>query len=75
LHPPGTDQFNSQETAAERWRPIHGVESIIISVISMLNDPNIESPANIDAAIEFRDQREQFNKKVRKLTQQSVESL
>ena len=41
----------------------------------MLNDPNIESPANLDAAIEFRDNREVFNKKVRKLTQQSVESL
>mmetsp|Transcript_46934 Transcript_46934/g.34363 ORF Transcript_46934/g.34363 Transcript_46934/m.34363 type:complete len:91 (+) Transcript_46934:214-486(+) len=68
LHPPGTDQFNSQETADERWRPIHGVDSIILSVISMLNDPNIESPANIDAAIEFRDNREVYNKKVRKLT-------
>ncbi len=28
-----------------------GVESIIISVISMLSDPNDESPANIDAAV------------------------
>jgi ubiquitin-conjugating enzyme E2 G1 len=55
LHPPGTDEFNSQETADERWRPIHGVESILISVISMLNDPNVDSPANLDAAVEFRD--------------------
>ena len=75
LHPPGTDSQNSQETAAERWRPIHGVESIILSVISMLNDPNIDSPANLDAAIEFRDNIEAYNKKVRKLTQQSVDSL
>jgi hypothetical protein len=35
----------------ERWRPILGVESIILSVISMLSDPNDESPANIDAAV------------------------
>lgn len=41
----------------------------------MLNDPNVESPANLDAAIEYRDNRENYNKKVRKLTQQSVESL
>ena len=74
LHPPGTDQF-SQETADERWRPILGVESIILSVISMLNDPNIDSPANIDAAVEYRDNRELFTKKVKKLTIQSVESL
>jgi ubiquitin-conjugating enzyme E2 G1 len=41
----------------------------------MLNDPNIDSPANLDAALEYRDSREAYNKKVRKLTQQSVESL
>lgn len=69
LHPPGTDQFNSGETADERWRPILGVESIILSVISMLNDPNISSPANIDAAVEYRDRREDYVKKVKKLTQ------
>lgn len=51
LHPPGEDNMNSQEKAEERWRPILGVESILISVISMLNDPNIESPANLDASI------------------------
>lgn len=75
LHPPGTDQFNSQETADERWRPILGVESVILSVISMLNDPNIESPANIDAAVEFRDDFATYKKKVKKLTQLSVEML
>ena len=51
LHPPGEDNMNSQEKAEERWRPILGVESILISVISMLNDPNIESPANLDASL------------------------
>ena len=68
LHPPGTDEFNTQETADERWRPILGAESILLSVISMLNDPNIDSPANLDAAIEFRDSKESYRKKVRKLT-------
>jgi len=42
-----------QERAEERWRPILGVESIIVSVISMLSDPNDDSPANIDAAVSF----------------------
>ena len=41
----------------------------------MLSDPNISSPANIDAAIEYRDNYEGYKKKVRKLTIQSVESL
>lgn len=35
----------------ERWRPILGVEQVILSVVSMLSDPNDFSPANIDAAV------------------------
>jgi len=34
----------------------------------MLNDPNIDSPANLDAAIELRDNPDAYKKKVRKLT-------
>jgi len=34
----------------------------------MLNDPNIDSPANLDAAIEYRENKENYKKKVRKLT-------
>ena len=51
LHAPGVDEMNAQETAEERWRPILSAESVLLSVISMLNDPNIESPANLDASI------------------------
>lgn len=50
LHAPGDDAM-SGETAAERWRPILGVEAVLMSVVSMLNDPNIDSPANLDASI------------------------
>ena len=75
LHPPGDDVFNPNETSAERWRPILGVEAILLSVMSMLNDPNIDSPANIDAAIQFRDDRHSYLRRVRRLAQKSVESL
>lgn len=51
LHPPGTDAYNEQESADERWRPIIGVEAIIMSVISMLGEPNPDSPANVEAAV------------------------
>lgn len=30
---------------------MHTVESIVMSVISMLSGPNLESPANVDAAV------------------------
>ena len=75
LHPPGEDEFNEQESADERWRPILGVESILVSVISMLNDPNLDSPANIDAANHFKEDKAGYIKKVKKLTQLSVEML
>lgn len=50
LHEPGEDKFG-YEKPEERWLPIHTVESILLSVISMIADPNDESPANVDAAV------------------------
>lgn len=55
LHEPGDDKFG-YEKASERWLPVHTVETILISVISMLADPNDESPANVDAAVSIREQ-------------------
>ncbi|KAJ4795888.1 ubiquitin-conjugating enzyme E2 [Rhynchospora pubera] len=52
LHPPGEDP-NGYELASERWTPVHTVESIVVSIISMLSSPNDESPANIDAAVSY----------------------
>ncbi|KAL6954350.1 Ubiquitin-conjugating enzyme E2 14, partial [Sarracenia purpurea var. burkii] len=49
LHPPGDDP-NGYELASERWSPVHTVESIVLSIISMLSSPNDESPANVEAA-------------------------
>ncbi|EPR61625.1 ubiquitin-conjugating enzyme subfamily protein [Toxoplasma gondii TgCatPRC2] len=73
LHPPGDDVFNEQEKAEERWRPILGVEAILLSVISMLGEPNLESPANIDAAVQYKKDLPEYKKKVRALTRKSVE--
>lgn len=50
LHEPGDDKYG-YEKAEERWLPVHTVETILLSVISMLADPNYESPANVDAAV------------------------
>ncbi|KAL4660589.1 ubiquitin-conjugating enzyme E2 G1 isoform X1 [Arapaima gigas] len=56
LHEPGEDKYG-YEKPEERWLPIHTVETIMISVISMLADPNGDSPANVDAAKEWREDR------------------
>lgn len=75
LHAPGEDVYNQQETAIERWRPILGVEAIIVSVISMLSDPNDDSPANIDAAVMWRNDRTAFKKRVRDIVRRSQEEM
>jgi len=65
--------MNTQESAEERWRPILGVEQILVSVVSMLSDPNDESPANIDAAVQWRNDKAAFKKKVRQIVRKSQE--
>ncbi|VDM51440.1 unnamed protein product [Toxocara canis] len=56
LHAPGDDQWG-YEKPEERWLPVHTVETILLSVISMLADPNRESPANVDAAREMKEKK------------------
>jgi len=73
LHAPGEDKYG-YEHASERWLPIHTVESILISVISMLASPNVESPANVDAAKEYQNNKKEFRKKVLKTVRESQES-
>lgn len=52
-----------------------GAESVLMSVISMLNDPNIESPANLDASLMFRDLRDDYNKKVRVMAAKTLDDI
>ena len=73
LHPPGEDKFNQFESAEERWRPIIGIEAVLMSVISMFSSPNINSPANIDASKQFRDDLKGFKRAVRRTVQASME--
>jgi len=59
LHAPGDDPLG-YESSSERWSPVQSVEKILLSVISMLAEPNCDSPANIDAAKMWRENRPQF---------------
>lgn len=63
LHAPGED-IMSGETSGERWSPAQRVESVLISILSLLDDPEINSPANVDASVMFRDQKDAFKKRV-----------
>ncbi|CAD5220972.1 unnamed protein product [Bursaphelenchus xylophilus] len=74
LHEPGDDHYG-YEKAEERWLPVHTVETILLSVISMLADPNFESPANVDAAKLQRENYPEFKKRVAACVRKSQESF
>ncbi|EEQ89113.1 ubiquitin-conjugating enzyme E2 R [Blastomyces dermatitidis ER-3] len=63
LHTPGDDEM-SGETAAERWSPAQRVESVLISILSLLDDAEVSSPANVDAGIMLRKDPELYKKTV-----------
>ena len=62
----GRDTYGYEQDS-ERWSPSHNVNSILLSIISMLSDPNFESPANIDASVLWKNNPETYKKKVYEL--------
>jgi len=46
---------------------------VLVSVLSMLVDPNLNSPANMDAAVMYKNERDEWKKKVKRLVRKSVE--
>ncbi|CAH8437157.1 unnamed protein product [Schistosoma rodhaini] len=57
LHSPGDDP-QSGELPSERWNPTQNVRTILLSVISLLNEPNIHSAAHVDASVAYRKWKE-----------------
>ncbi|CAM0138725.1 unnamed protein product [Umbelopsis sp. WA50703] len=74
LHPPGDDPV-SGEKAEERWNPTQSVESVLMSIISLLADPNCSSPANVDAGVAYRKDKEQFTAIVRAQVEASKKDI
>jgi ubiquitin-conjugating enzyme E2 R len=61
LHPP-VDDPQSGELPSERWNPTQNVRTILLSIISLLNEPNTFSPANVDASVMYRKWRDSKGK-------------
>ncbi|KAI1182251.1 ubiquitin-conjugating enzyme/RWD-like protein [Nemania serpens] len=74
LHTPGED-VTSGEQASERWSPLQGVESVLRSVLLLLDDPEINSAANVDAGVMYRDSRDAYNKKAREIVDKSKHDI
>lgn len=57
------------------WSPAFNVGTICISIISLLNEPNIYSAANVDASKEFRDDLESYKSKVKALLAEKCQKV
>ncbi|PAA68258.1 hypothetical protein BOX15_Mlig015169g1 [Macrostomum lignano] len=71
LHPPGEDP-TGYESSQERWSPVQSVEKILLSVLSILAEPNADSPANVDAGKMYRDNYDSFVQRARATVRQSL---
>lgn len=61
----------SGELASERWSPAQRVESVLISILSLLDDPEVSSPANVDAGVTLRKDPETYRRLVKESVEQS----
>lgn len=57
----GEDEFGEEDKSV-RWTPTQTIETFLLSILSILDSPNIFSPANVDAGILFRDNKDAYKK-------------
>lgn len=48
-----------------RWSPSYDVQSVLLSVQSLLNDPNTKSPANPEASKLYQENYEEYKRRVK----------
>ncbi|OAL73586.1 ubiquitin-conjugating enzyme E [Trichophyton violaceum] len=74
LHKPGEDEM-SGELASERWSPAQRVESVLISIISLLDDAEVSSPANVEAGVQLRSNPAAYKKRVKAEVERSLKDI
>ena len=62
----GIDEYG-YENLSERWNPSQSVNSILISILSILLSPNFESPANVDASNLWKNNYDAYKKIIYKM--------
>jgi len=68
-----TDGTLCMDLLQDQWSPCHNICTLLTSIQSLLTDPNCASPANPEAAQMYIKERTAYNKRVRKISQKSVE--
>lgn len=58
-----------------KWSPTYDVLAVLLSIQSLLNDPNINSPANIEAADMLKNDKYVYEKIVKETVEQSWQDI
>ena len=59
----------------DSWRPIITLGALLVSIRSLLNDPNFSSPLNSDAASLHGKNKKDYDKKIQEMVQKHATSL
>jgi ubiquitin-conjugating enzyme E2 R len=65
----------SGELASERWSPVQRIESVLISILSLLDDAEVSSPANVDAGVMLRKDAEGYKARVKEDVEASKKDI
>ncbi|KAF3495480.1 hypothetical protein DY000_02054906 [Brassica cretica] len=55
----------------DQWTPVYNVVAILISIQSLLCDPNLNFSANSEAALMYSENKREYNRRVRDVVEQS----
>ncbi|TID14993.1 hypothetical protein CANINC_004664 [Pichia inconspicua] len=69
------DNEGSDEPSSITWSPAQNVESVLLSILSLLEDPNIGSPANVEASITYKKKKDAYIEKVKADVQRSKDRM
>lgn len=54
-----------------QWSPIYDIAAILTSIQSLLTDPNPDSPANVEAARLYQENRREYDRRVAEVVESS----
>ena len=57
------------------WTPALKLSSVLLSISSLLNDPNPASPLNVEAGRQYTSNRAEYNQKVIEICSQNFEKI
>jgi ubiquitin-conjugating enzyme E2 A len=56
-----------------QWSPIYDIAAVLTSIQSLLTDPNPNSPANMEAAKLYQENRREYDRRVAEIVESSWE--